>query len=293
LDALRPGLIGMGLSAVTAIVVTAVAALFARRSGRSWGVPLGLGLGYALGHAAVYGWLPPNRPPFPPFEVFDWLPWLALAAMLLGFFEVLAPTPAWARWENRLLLTAVAVWVLLGPLVGGMWADWGQATPWLAGIGLGIVILWAVVESHAARLGRSLILPLIVLAGGTSAAMLLGHSLKLAELSAVLAASLGACWIVAFGWPALTLARGGVPVFVAVLAGLLLCGHFYSELPAAPAVLLAAAPLTLWIDRIGPLRRLRPWQAALVRVVAVLVPVGAAIAITVMQAPPPVPEGYY
>ncbi len=286
METFRPGLIGMGLAAVVALLVSALGG-----RGPTWGrraLPIGLGLAYALGHAAVRGWLRRDWPPFPPLDATDWVPWLALGASLLGLLETVAPTPAWARWENRLLMTALTLWLVLGPLLGGAWEP-REGYVRLAGLGLGMLAAWGVLDWQAERLGRATLLPLTLLAGGTAAGLLLSHSLVLAEFAAVLAASLAACWLVGLWSPGLTPARGGVAVVVVVLAGLLLAGHFYAypELPGPVAATLAAAPLALWVDRLGPARRLGPWASSFLRLAAVGGVVGVALVILVLQAPPP------
>ena len=52
-------------------------------------------------------------------------------------------------------------------------------------------------------------------------------------------------------------------------------------------------PLALYVDRIGPIRRLSPWKASLVRAVAIIVPVAAAVAVAFAKAPPTTTMGEY
>ena len=71
-----------------------------------------------------------------------------------------------------------------------------------------------------------------------------------------------------------------------VLAGLLLSGHFYSELPAASAILLAAAPLAPAALPRSLTRGRAPWLATLVDAGAVAIPIAVALLIAWRTAPP-------
>jgi hypothetical protein len=282
-----PGLIGMGASALACALVLILARLAGGRTGGRWGLPLGLGIGYALGHAGASEWLTSGElPSIPPLNATDWLPWLALAAMVLGLLESLWPSPAWARWENRLLLVGATLWLLIGPLYQSLWepAQWKGAV-WVCGLGAGILVFWGLLEGLSGRRGRAMLLPLAVLAGGTAAALVLSRFLVLGECGMGLAAALGAAWLVSRWWVELSPAGGGVPVVGVLLAGLILGGFFYAELPASSAILLALAPLALLVDRIGPVARWPGWAGGLARLAAVLVPVGAAVALAAMAAP--------
>ena len=294
MELLRPALIGMALAAIAALLATLLAAVLGRgRSAGNWGVPPALGLGYVLAHAAVREWLKPEWPPFPPLDVIDWVPWLALGAMVLGLLEVLAPGPAWTRWENRLLLSALTLTLLLRPLMTSSWEPRDGALI-LAGLGAGLMAFWGLLEHQSARLGRGVIPPLIVLALGTSGVLLLlTHSLALAGLGLGLTAGLIACGLAVLARPGCSLARGGVPVVAVVLAALVVTARHYTypELHYVAAIALAVAPAFLWADRIGPLRRLRPWQAAVVDTLAMLIPVGVAAATTLLTTPPAM-EGF-
>jgi hypothetical protein len=298
MELLRPGLIGLAWSATTAAVVLVASGLIGRlargRPGGRWGPALALGTSYALGHAAIQGWIAAHeRPPFPPLDAPDWLPWLALAAMGLGLLEVAWPGPAWSRWENRLLLTGGMLWLLLNSQFQARWATNAEGVRWLVGLGAGVLAFWGVLEALADRLGGALPLPLLIQAGGTAAVELLSGSLAQAEFAAVLAAALGLTWVASWFGPALSLSRGAVPVVAVALSGLILSGYFFAFVPAASALLLAAAPLALYVDRIGPIRRLSPWKASLVRALTILVPVAAAVAVAFAKAPPTSTMGEY
>jgi len=281
---LAPGLYGLGLAAAVAALGLIEAAVVRRRDdprsarGR-WGVALSLGLGYMAAHAWVRGWLRPLAwPPLPALDAFDWLFYVALAGMLLGLFEAVRPTPGWARWENRLILVGGTLWALLGSKARESW-DLQLSATTLGPIGAGMLLSWGTLEGMAERRGRSILLPMLVVAGGLTAALLITHSLVLAGLGLAVVGPLAVAWL--FGWfsPCLTLGRGAVPALTLLLWSLGICGVFYSDLPATSALGFAVAPLMIGIDRVGPFRKWRPWRSASLRAVAVAVPVALAVTV--------------
>jgi hypothetical protein len=284
-----PGLIGMGVAAGAAAVVLIVSGLIGRgdpaRDRGRWGPAFALGLGYALGHAAVREWItPPTWPPFPPLDAPDWAAWLALAAMVLGVLDATWPSPAWARWENRLIVSAVTVWLIVRSQYEGLWATRDGARS-LGAMVAGVYLLWSVLDGLSARAGRATIFPLVILTAGTSVVLVLSRSLVLGEYGAALTVALAVAWV-ASRWKArLTLARGGVPIVSVVLAALLLSGYFYAELSRRNALLLASAPLTLLVGELPPIRRASAWKSGLARAIAILIPVGIAIALAAMDSP--------
>jgi hypothetical protein len=59
-------------------------------------------------------------------------------------------------------------------------------------------------------------------------------------------------------------------------------GHLYAELPAASAILLAAAPSAAWLGSLTAVRKLAPWQIVCAQAAAVLIPTAAALVIAIM-----------
>ncbi len=276
---LIPILIACGISAGVCLVVATLARVFGGPEGRAVAfLPFALAIGYAAGHAWLRGWVRPALVPIPPIDAYDWIPWLALAAMILGGLDSVRPCPGWARWENRLLLTALTLWLLLRPLLEGTWST-QEAAQWMSGLGLLALAVWGVLDFQAKRLGRKAVLPLIVWTSATALCMQFCHITTLAQLGFVLVAGLAGFWIVSLWWPGLTLARGAVPVLLVVVNGLILFGRFYAypELPVPTAIGLAIAPLSLAVDSVPPLRNARPLWTALLRLLALLVPVGVAV----------------
>lgn len=304
---------GIAAAVVIASAFAALAAFLARKgeaqAGPRWGLTMGLGLGYVAGHAAVREWLNAPRlreawaaleawsaegggfPAFPG-DVTDWLPWLASAATVFGVLDGWKPSPWWAKWENRLLLTGLTLWLLLAPLFGGTWEP-GQGVRWLLGLGLGMLAMWSVLDARAEPLGGSMPLVLLVMAIALAVSLGLSGSFVFGALGGVLAATLGGAWLVSWAAPRMTLSRGAIPLFVVLYSGLVLCGLFYAELPKISGLALALAPLASFADRIGPVSRLSKGRVASIRTAALLVPLAVAVGMAIAMRPAEVAsEGY-
>ncbi len=227
-----------------------------------------LAAGYLAGHVAV-AW--------PMSDVTDRIPWLVLAVAALGTLEAAWPAPAWTRWENRLLFSVLTLAVILSAAPAVVEAlGTRETTGWTFALWAGIVLSWTNLEALAGRMtGVAIVLPLLVVAGGASVTLAI-WSIVPGQLGGALTAALAGAWVVAGRGGPLSLARGGITVLVLVLAALILYAHVYAGMATSCVVLLAVSPLTLWVTRIGPIRRLASWQAALIGATAALVPVGVA-----------------
>lgn len=267
----------MFLSALLAVAVPALvagAALAAAR-GRRWGGALAAGAAFVAGGLLVAG-----VPAFPPPEASPALLWLALLAAAAGAVEGAVPRPV--RWGLRALVAASVAVALLSFLVGTgrRFAAWGEAAPWMAGSAAAIFALGAALDAWAARheTGPAAPLALGIVAAGGGGALFLSGSALLAQQTGALGAAAGAAFLVALARPGWSGARGATAVAAALLPGLWLAGYFYSDLPAASALLLAAAPLAAWVSELPPLARARAWPRAWAAAGAVLLPVAAALA---------------
>jgi hypothetical protein len=246
--------------------------LLPRWRNRAWPAAVAVGAGYATSHALIRG-----APEALPADATQLLFHFALAGALLGAVE--GKLPVAARWGARAVLAAVVPWLLLRGLEEHTWESTTEAVSWYTGLGLGLFLLWSVLEWRARHLeGPSQPLVFCLVAGGGALALAAGRSGVLGQLSGVLAATLGPLVLLAFLVPKRT-ARGAIPVFVLLLAALAMSGHFFAELPAASALLLLIAPL-------AAVRR--PWLGA--AVAAVLV--GAAIYLSYAANPPDPYSGY-
>jgi hypothetical protein len=269
--------------ALAAAVTLVAAGWVGRRAGLAGGDQAAVALG--LGAGALAAQLVNARPAFPPVEVTDRIPWIVAAAMLLGLCESVRPSPGWARWENRLLLTALVLGLILGPVLG---EDWPTRSALARQGGLALVLLaaWANLESLASRRSTAMLGPaLLVVAASAGVALMMSGSLVLGQLGLGLASALAAAWVVSWWLRGPSLRRGGIPVLFATYGALLIVGHIYSGLPAPAAYLLAAAPLAAWVGFVGPTRRLAAWQATLLGALATLVPAAVAMGLAIAASP--------
>ena len=248
-----PFILGVALP----LIVSAAALLAASRPWRAgaalwggrWGAALALGGGFFAGYVGIR-----HFPRFPPAEASEHLAYFALAGLILGLIESARRTPGWVRWPLR---AAVSIPLVLVMTSASREYDWtaAQAACWVVGLTLAILAAWASAESQAARFpGASSPLILFVVTAGSSVALLLTGSALLAQLALALAVTLFVSALAAWRRPSLSLSGGGVCVAVVLLAGLLMNGYFYSELPGLAALALFAAPVLGWVahlSRIG------------------------------------------
>lgn len=300
---------GIGVAFVTALIFAALGAFLGRSgdspTGPRWGAAVGVGLGYILGHAVMSEWHSGTRLadtwrdlqtwtraggafPLSAGNGWDWLPWIAAIATLIGVLDGGWPAPRWSRWQNRLLLAVLLMWLVFSPLVGGLWtAEHGAA--WMIGLGSATFAFATVLDIRAERLGPAMPLVLMVPAIGMAAAQHFSESSYLFTiLSGALAATTGALWVVSWFSPRMNLARATIPIYAVVYAGLAIGGMFYGGLPKTSGLALAVAPLASFIDRVGPWRIGRDEDGALIqesrkastaRVIAMLVPIGIAVGV--------------
>jgi hypothetical protein len=269
------------LAAVTAMVVGFAGRRLGIGGAGQAAVALALGAGALAAQFAV-AW-----PHFPPIEVTDRIPWLVGVAMLLGLLESTHPTPAWARWENRLLLVVLVLGLILEPVHRTEWPS-RHVLAVEGALVLGMLYGWMNLERLAASRSTAVLGPAILAVGASTAvALLLGHNLVLFRIAGGLTAALGAAWVLSWWLPDASLSRGGVTVLVATVAALLIEGHVYSYpgFPLASAILLAVSPLAAWPAFVGPARRLASWQSALLAAVLCLLPAAIAVGLALSASP--------
>jgi hypothetical protein len=269
--------------ALVAALLVVVAGWAGRRAGLAGAGQAAVAL--ALGAGTIAACFGIARPTFPPIDVTHRIPWLVLSAVLLGLFESIQPSPAWARWENRLLLAVLVLGVVLEPVRREDWTT-PRNLAVEAGLVLAVLVAWVNLETWAARRPTAALGPalLVVTAGAAVAVMFSGYAV-LGQIGGGLTAALGAVWVLSWWLPDRSLSRGGVPVLIVCLTTILIMGNVYAKLPPVAAFLLALAPLTAWLARLGPARRLAQWQSALLAVALTLVPVGVAVGLAWGAAP--------
>ncbi len=263
-------------SLVTTAAILLLGWTFGRRGaveqrGR-WALPLALGLGFAAAFAVIAQWRGIQLA-----ERWHWLLPMAMSAMVLGII-----TAVW-RSSSIIQITAIA---LVMSAVGGLLFHpppiVEQPWMWKAGLAALILVSWMNLEGLAARRGGvSLPVCLVIVFGGLSFVLVESRQAGFSLLAAGMAAALGVAVVFALRNRNLCLASGAMFVVATVFTGLLAVGWLYSgsEIGAALFVLILIAPAAMWIGELSIVRRMKPWQAMIVRAAVVGAPVLVAAAL--------------
>jgi hypothetical protein len=169
----------------------------------------------------------------------DWLAWVVLLAALASLLHL-------TRIPAR-MLAAITRPVLSAALVVLSLRTWAERSGSWATLGLSFLVIlsaWTAADRWIARAdGPRAPLALLVAAIGVSLANHLAHSALLGAIAGALAASLAASTILAALVPSFRLLSGARAVIALVLAGCVLDGLVFSDLPLASALLLTGAVL--------------------------------------------------
>lgn len=238
-----------------------------------WGGPLALAMGYAFGHRVLDGF-----PPYPPVNSKQTLFYLALGLGAFALFE-----PSWSRnglsrWSTRVIVCAIFALGTLRAMVRNTWTT-QESWLWIGALVAAAVLLWTATEALAVRRpGAVLPLSLWFATACASVCMALTSSALLGQLTGALAATLGAAVVLAWWAPRVSLAQGGITVWVLLYSSLINLAYFYSDLPLLAAICLYAAPLGPWaLEALDPIQW-KPWKTIAARVACVAVPAGIALA---------------
>ena len=255
-----------------------------------WTGALAVGAAFIVGHV---GW--PGVPEFPPSTGGDWIFWLAGPLTVVGLVEALVVRmPAWLRAILSSVASIALIWIMLRPLMPQ------TLTPAQAGTGaalFGLAAALAVESTHllarreqGMSVSLALMLMLVTLAGGIM--LLASGSLIQGFLAGPLVATTIAALILTRRQPWTRV--GGPLVLLVLLVGLLARSHFYNyDGATTPMVLLVIlAPLSGWTARLPGISRLSPWKRTVITLIAVLIPLGIAMALTIANQPEPNPYGY-
>lgn len=251
-----------------------------------WGSALGFGAAYLLAHFHTTRLAFP--PPLVPSDALNWLVHISLAAIILGFVEAFFHKNAQLVSVLRLVAVLGALWLTLGFMSEHYWSA-TETVVWLGALSLWAMLLIDTLDRTAKHLpGGSLPLSMLLLAGAAAIALIKTGNAKVGLLmGALMAASLGAL-LTAWLKPQLRLAHGGATVFGLLFAILLSFGYFssadiprFSEIFSHPqtiaTLLVAGAPLMLWLGRVDLIKRLPPALGVLLRASLVLIPLAAAV----------------
>ena len=263
------------------------------------------GVGLPLIAAAVSGWWVPADAGERLSRRTVLAPAVATAAMVIAFLGLYgAPAEQWqsVMWVPLVGLGGALVWTfwrrsLSVPLVAAVVAAGSMAAVWpvlaretwairSCGAIVAFVLILLVEPVARRRPGPAVPIALGLSLGGTAGLILLSGFLKLALPVAALGFAIGGLGLVALfrrravgGW-------GVVAVAAPVLAQAPLVAWLYmtsggDTMPIAAFFLVALAPLGLWVGELPFVLGWRAWLAASLRIVAVLVLVGAGVGLAV------------
>ena len=255
----------------------------ARRTGPEsagpWWGALAVGLAYVIGHLGV------ATPSLRFADVTDRIPLLALAGAAVAVTLNGKRGVLWARLLGYLGLAALAYFVMLGPVLGPEdFPSDKHITPSVIAVVLILATInVALLDAPSRR--SELWTALTALSLGSGVVLVLAYNAVLFQLGGVVAVCLAASILVAWGRPI----GGGIAVAWTVLTALVVEGAVYAYLPPLGAGLLAAAPAGLWLLRVPALAGLGPRVRSALAVGLVLIPVAAAIGLTLASRSP---DGY-
>jgi hypothetical protein len=265
---------GLLLPAAVAVAALLLALSFSKRPAdraERLGGALALSGGFAAGFAAFEGSVVSRTDPW------FWLPLLALLAVVVGLSEGNPPVPRVVSWGLRALLAGLTGWLLVPAFLEA------ARSQWLGVLAALVFILWSLLAplSHRQPGGLlPLLLSLIPAVGGV--VLEASGNLRLALLSGVLAGTLGGCTLISWRCPQRPLLRGMIPGFAVLLPSLLFLGYFYIEMLLPSFLLVAVAPLFLWVGALLPRTMTAGWRMVL-QTVAVLVPLAVAVVLAMQE----------
>jgi hypothetical protein len=219
-----------------------------------------------------------------PASAILWLFYIGLGFTLLGVIDALFRLPQVIRGTVVFVAAGAAAALLLRFNFANQTWDALHGAVWLGGIAAVAVIWWASFEQAAT--GGAITGPLAMGAfsgvSGLIVALLVEQTTGQA-LGAMAIAFIVAIALVAWSRRA-SVERGTAMVLAGVGACALAGEYFISSLPIQYILLIAVAPLTLWIGRIPAIRRRRPWLRVVIQMVVLLIPLGIAAGMAVVQA---------
>lgn len=287
-------------AAVAAVLGVVLLRLLPARIAERLALPLAVTAGFCAGY-----WLLGEWTALVPQKHRQWLPWLAMLGSAVA--AALPPRmregetgrqrekhePAPLSFSVSLLLRCLAfpalfvvsAWVLV-PTWEALWPPRLVAIPLLAVYLLLLLVLLATLPDRL--LGRLFGFLLTAAAVTVGLQIAIGVSAKIGLVALAAAAALGGCAVSAClprretktgESSRASASRSLIPVFAVLIGGLAFVGTIEPQEPLPIILLAPAAPLALWLFAAGPLAKLQGLQAIVTQTVAVLVPLGIALAV--------------
>ncbi len=232
-----------------------------------WANGIIVAVGYCIGHALAQG-LPSSLPA----TTAEWLPLLSLAAALLSIVDAKWQPPSlWVKGLWRLAFSLVVSWLLVFPARSFLGV--GKAIAWVVVVAVLMALVWTVLHWQAERqTGAMVPFAMTMLSFAASASLVIGHTAAISQLAGVLAAVMGATFVLGLLNLSFSVASGITAVFVTLLVGTVTDGMFFAHLPAFTGLVLIAAPMALTVANLPAISRLPRWQQRAAQLFALLLP---------------------
>lgn len=237
-------------------------------------------LGYVIAHDALFGapglqftsgvqWTS---------DVVQWVYYAALALLATTALSRALRLPGWAAGILSAAVLAGTAVLVLRPQAAQIGWSWGA----------GWVLAWLVsAESLRWKLrfdgGIAATLALVGVGFLNALVLTTSGSQSYGQLAAIAPAALAAGLLVTLRGKRAAASEESAAVFVLLTGGLLACGRLYAEVKLLDAVLLAAAPLGLWVAHFPGIRSLAAWKRGLVTVVVTVAPAAVAATLSILR----------
>lgn len=250
----------------------------ARRTAGGIDGAIGIAAAFCITYLGISNW---RLPEFPPLSLLEWTPYIVAATAIAAIITAPRAIPLPLRWVLRAAIAALIAAAVLHRTIGDSWTA-PASIALLSGVAVYTLLLWMSTHELAVRTGSGwTAAAMLIIAGAGAAVFVLGYSARLSQLSASLAAAMGACMILAWLRPG-ACAGAAAGVISAALVSLWVIGEFF-EVPAVGLGILALAPFAPWAGSLPGVRSLRPWQIGTARLTATTLLSAAAVAATALS----------
>lgn len=255
---------------------TALITPIARRTGRGGRLlaalsPLIVVAVFAAGYAWRIGW-----PAWPVTDASERIAYAAIAAAPLAMVVAMV-RPLLVRVVLNLIAVAICSLPAMWPQYQNEVWTGGVLSMWAIGVAVSVAVAASVLQWLDDREAHSPLVPLVTLgmsaAGG--ALLMSTGSLKLGQAGFSLAAGVAIMFVISLFVRPLRDSAGLVTLALAILGGLFMSGHLWSELPLYAAVCVLVAPMLATIVRVPILARRPVWQRVVIGVVLAAMPATA------------------
>ena len=234
-----------------------------------WAGAAAIGIAFVVSFLVILnGW-----PGFQPKQSWQWLLHIGAVGAVAGVFAAFFPQLI-ARFAIALVLAWAVGWVFHAPRIIE------PQLAWKVGVGAAAFVFLITVEPLASRgSGVSIPLSMMLLFGGASLLIKESRAANLSLAAASCSAAWGAVALASLFNSHLSVARGPIYVVAALWPALLALGEFERRggVGRISFIVLAIAPLTLWVAELPVFKKLKAWQMIAARATLVATPIAMSI----------------